>query len=178
MFTKYIIQFILVLYAVYLISIFIPITKFGIVPRTSYGLVGIITAPFLHGSLRHLVSNTIPLLVFLFMMNHFYPKKIIPVVLFTIIVGGLLVWLLGRNASHIGASGLVYGLAAFLIANGFIEQKFVPLLISFAVIILYGGMIWGVFPSVYRYVSWESHLFGAIAGVLISYILKNKAIYS
>ena len=86
----------------------------------------------------------------------------------------MLVWAFGRNANHTGASGLIYGLAAFLITNGFIEQKFVPLLISVGVIVLYGGLIWGILPSMRSYISWEGHLFGAIAGVAASFLLKTK----
>ena len=171
---KLIIQFIISIYIVFTVSLFFPIVNLGIVPRTSKGLIGIVTSPFLHGSFRHILSNTVPLVVLLFILNHFYPQKALSVILFTVIAGGLLVWLFGRNANHIGASGLIYGLAAFLIANGFIEQKFIPLLISVAVIVLYGGLIWGILPSLRSYISWESHLFGAVTGVLISFFLKGN----
>lgn len=171
---KLIIQFIISIYVVFTISIFFPIVNLGIVPRTLKGLLGIITSPFLHGGFRHIISNTVPLVVLLFILNYFYPQKAIYVILFTVIAGGLLVWLFGRNANHIGASGLIYGIAAFLIANGFIEQKFVPLLISIGVIILYGSLIWGILPSLRSYISWEGHLFGAISGVTISFLLNSK----
>jgi membrane associated rhomboid family serine protease len=171
---KFIIQFVVCIYVIFAISIFIPITKFGIIPRTSWGLIGIFTSPFLHGGIRHLVSNTIPLIVLLFILNYFYSQKTLTVIVFTIIIGGLFVWVFGRNANHIGASGLIYGLASFLITNGFVEKKLLPLLVSIGVILLYGGMIWGVFPTIFGYISWESHLFGAFAGVLIAFILKGK----
>jgi membrane associated rhomboid family serine protease len=171
---KYIIQFVICIYVIFVISIFIPITQFGIIPRTAWGLVGILTSPFLHGGIRHLVSNTIPLIVLLLILNYFYQKKAVSVIAFTIIIGGLFVWIFARSSNHIGASGLIYGLAAFLIANGFIEKKILPLVISIVVILLYGGLIWGVFPSTYGRVSWESHLFGAISGILIAFILKGE----
>lgn len=171
---KLIIQFIISIYVVFTISLFFPNINLGIVPRTLKGLIGIVTSPFLHGGFRHIISNTVPLVVLLFILSHFYPQKALSVILFTIIAGGLLVWLFGRNANHIGASGLIYGVAAFLIANGFIEQKFVPLLISIGVIVLYGGLVWGILPSLRSYISWESHLFGAIAGVIASFLLKSK----
>lgn len=173
---KLIFQFIITIYIVFTISLFFPIINLGIIPRTLKGLIGIITSPFLHGSFKHIISNTAPLIVLLFILNHFYPQKALSVILFTIIAGGLLVWLFGRNANHIGASGLIYGVAAFLIANGFIEQKFTPLLISVVVTVLYGGLIWGIFPSLQSYISWESHLFGAVTGVLISFFLKGNEI--
>ena len=171
---KLIIQLIISIYIVFTISLFFPIVNLGIVPRTLKGLIGIFTSPFLHSGFRHIISNTIPLVVLLFILSHFYPKKALSVILFTVIAGGLLVWLFGRNANHIGASGLIYGVAAFLIANGFIEKKFVPLLISIGVIVLYKGLVWGILPSLQSYISWESHLFGAITGVLISFFLKGN----
>jgi len=170
---KHIIQLIVFMYAVYLVGLFVPITQYGIVPRTIDGLIGVFTAPFLHRGIWHLVSNTIPLLVLLTLLNHFYPKKTIYVVSITVLVGGLLVWIFARKATHIGASGLVYGLVAFLIANGFLERKLIPILISIAVAFVYGGLIWGIFPSKRSYISWEGHLFGAIAGVLSAFLLRR-----
>jgi len=171
---KLIIQFIISIYIVFTISLFFPIIHLGIVPRNLKGLIGIFTSPFLHGGFRHIISNTTTLVVLLFILNYFYPKKALSVILFTVIIGGLLVWLFGRNANHIGASGLIYGVAAFLIANGFIEQKFIPLVITVTIIVLYGGLVWGILPSIRSYISWESHLFGAIAGILISFFLKGN----
>jgi membrane associated rhomboid family serine protease len=171
--TKYILQFAALLYVVYFIGLFIPITKFGIVPRTTSGLIGIFTAPFLHGGLRHLLSNTIPLITLLIVLNTIYPSKTLAVFLFVTLAGGLLVWIFGRDANHIGASGLIYGLVAFLIVYGILEKKYIPIAISIGVALVYGGLIWGIFPSVKSYISWEGHLFGAIAGVLIAFLLKN-----
>ena len=171
---KYIILFIVLLYAIYVIDFIIPITQFGIVPRTIDGLIGVFTAPFLHHGIWHLISNTIPLIVLLFVLNHFYPKKTISVVLFTVIAGGMLVWIFARKGNHIGASGLIYGLVAFLITNGVLEKKFIPILVSIAVALIYGGLIWGIFPSLRSHISWEGHLFGAISGVFIAFLLKKS----
>ncbi|MEP5339193.1 MAG: rhomboid family intramembrane serine protease [Algibacter sp.] len=172
---KHIIQLVAMLYVLYAIDFVFPITKLGIVPRTIDGLIGVVTAPFLHHGIWHLVSNTIPLIVLLTVLNHFYPKKTIYVFLFIILAGGILVWIFARKANHIGASGLIYGLAAFLITNGFLEQKFVPILVSIAVTLVYGGLIWGIFPSLRSDISWEGHLFGAVSGVLIAFLLKTKS---
>ena len=171
--TKYILQFAALLYVVYFIGLFIPLTKFGIVPRTASGLIGIFTAPFLHGGIRHLLSNTIPLITLLIVLNTVYPTKTLVVFLFVTLAGGLLVWIFGRDANHIGASGLIYGLVAFLIVNGILEKKYIPIAISVGVAVVYGGLIWGIFPSVKSHISWEGHLFGAISGVLIAFLLKN-----
>ena len=171
--TKYILQFAALLYVVYFIGLFVPITKFGIVPRTTNGLIGVFTAPFLHGGIRHLLSNTIPLITLLIVLNTIYPTKTLAVFLFVTLAGGMLVWIFGRDANHIGASGLIYGLVAFLIVNGVLEKKYIPILVSIGIGVVYGGLIWGIFPSVRSYISWEGHLFGAISGVLIAFLLKN-----
>lgn len=169
------ITFVVLIYIVYGISLFTPIANYGIIPRSVNGLIGIITSPFLHGGISHLISNTAPLIILLTVLNYFYPKKSVSVILFTIIVGGILVWVFARNGNHIGASGLIYGLVAFLVVNGFLEKKFVPVLVSIAVALAYWGLIWGILPSLESYISWEGHLFGAIAGVLIAFMLnKNK----
>ncbi|MGK0308172.1 MAG: membrane associated rhomboid family serine protease [Urechidicola sp.] len=170
---KYIFQLIALLYVIYFISLFVPITKFGIVPRTTHGLIGVFTAPFLHGGIRHLLSNTVPLITLLILLNTIYPTKTVAVFLFITIASGLLVWIFGRNANHIGASGLIYGLVAFLIVNGILEKKYIPIFISIAVGAIYGSLIWGIFPSIKSYISWEGHLFGAVAGTLIAFLLKN-----
>lgn len=171
--TKYILQFAALLYVVYFIGLFVPITKFGIIPRTTNGLIGVFTAPFLHGGIRHLLSNTIPLITLLIVLNTIYPTKTLAVFLFVTLAGGMLVWIFGRDANHIGASGLIYGLVAFLIVNGVLEKKYIPILVSIGIGVVYGGLIWGIFPSVRSYISWEGHLFGAISGVLIAFLLKN-----
>lgn len=171
--TKQIFGFIALLYLVWLADFFLPLSRFGIVPRTQQGLIGIITSPFLHANIRHLVSNTLPIAVLLWVLFSFYPTKAISVIVISVLLGGTLVWIFGRSANHIGASGLIYGLAAFLIVNGFTEQKFVPLLISIAVAVIYGGLFWGLFPSYRTYISWEAHLFGAVAGVAAVFVLKR-----
>ncbi|MDO6801910.1 rhomboid family intramembrane serine protease [Wenyingzhuangia sp. 1_MG-2023] len=170
---KNIFLFVGFLYFVYVLDLVIPLSRYGIVPRTQRGLIGIVSCPFLHANLRHLVSNTVPLTILLFVLYSFYPNKAMSVVVISIVLGGILVWLFGRNANHIGASGLIYGLAAFLIVNGFTEQKFVPILISIAVAVVYGSLFWGIFPSYRTYVSWEGHLFGALAGFAAVFLLKG-----
>lgn len=172
---KFILRFILLLYALLLLSFVMPITRYGIIPRTAIGLIGIFTAPLLHGGLQHLLSNTVPLLILLFVLLNFYPNKALKTIALIVIAGGSMVWIFGRTANHIGASGLIYGLAAFIISNGFFEKKIIPILISLLIIILYGGLIWGVLPFFNSpRISWEGHLFGAISGVLIAYSENKK----
>lgn len=150
------------------------LNSLGIVPRTSKGLVGIIASPFLHANLLHLISNTIPLLVLSLLLVIFYEKITPSVIGFVMVVGGGLVWLLARSANHIGASGVIYGLAAFLIVYGIIKKNLVSIILSVLVAVIYGSsMLSGILP-VRGFVSWESHLFGAAAGVLAAFALKNQ----
>ncbi|NIJ45358.1 membrane associated rhomboid family serine protease [Wenyingzhuangia heitensis] len=169
---NYILYFIVGIYLVYFIGLIIPIRKYGIIPRKQKGLIGIVTAPLLHSSWKHLVSNTVPILVLLFTLHYSYPTIAIKVIAIVLFLGGFLVWLLGRNANHMGASGLIYGLATFIIVNGFLSNTLQPLLVSVIVLILYGGLLWGIFPSSKKNTSWEGHLLYAIAGVFAVYYFK------
>jgi len=148
----------------------------GIKPRTLIGLIGIITAPLVHGSLTHLISNTIPLLILGSILFFFY-GKIGGIVFFRCyIITNILVWLFSPRVSyHIGASGLIYGLSAFLICFGLLRKDFVSLLISIGILITYGGIFYGVLPTNSQ-ISWESHLAGAVVGTITAFDLKDKTL--
>jgi membrane associated rhomboid family serine protease len=150
------------------------IGSYGITPRTLRGLIGILTAPFLHGNLEHIVSNTIPLFFLLVLLAGSRPQSW-AVVAYIMILGGALLWLFGRNATHIGASGLIFGLIAYLIVSGIRERRVGPMIISIIVGFVYGGTLAaGVVPSSSPYISWEGHLFGAIAGVIVAFWLTSN----
>jgi membrane associated rhomboid family serine protease len=141
----------------------------GIKPREAWGLIGIVTAPLIHGDIIHLISNTVPML-FLGSVLFFFYRKIAGEVFFRAYFWtNMLVWVFGRTSNHIGASGVVYGIAFFLIAFGLMRRDFLSLFISVVVILLYGGIIYGVLPTNPQ-VSWESHLGGALVGI---YSAKN-----
>jgi membrane associated rhomboid family serine protease len=147
----------------------------GIYPRTIHGLIGILFAPMIHGSLGHLISNTFPLL-FLGTLLYFFYNRIGGIVFFRCyFITNILVWLLSpRPSYHIGASGLIYGLAAFLILFGILRQDFLSLTISLVIIFFYGGAIlYGIFPADPR-ISWEAHLFGALTGAVTAFNLAAK----
>lgn len=152
----------------------IPLSFFGIVPLTLQGLIGIFTGPMLHGSLNHLISNTVPLL-FLGTVLFFFYERIAGTVFFRAYFWtNILVWIFGRQeANHIGASGVVYGLAFFLIFFGIFRRDFLSMLISLVVILLYGGVIYGVLPTDPR-VSWESHFSGALVGIYTAIQLSSR----
>lgn len=173
---RYILIFILILWGIRIIDFLLPmdLNQFGIVPRTSTGLLGIIFAPFLHGNFYHLISNTIPVLALLLILFSFYPKIAWVVIIESVLIGGGLVWLFGRSASHIGISGLIYSLATFLIVAGIYKKDIKSILVSIAVLFAYGGLVWGIFPGKY-WVSWEGHLFGAITGGVLAYFQFKKS---
>ena len=165
-----------IIWAVYIVDLILPLrlNSYGIVPRTTGGLIGIPLTNFLHVNFRHLISNTVPLFVLTLLLSLFYRKIFFDVILVIIGGGGLLVWLLARTANHIGASMLIYGLAAFLISSGILKQKLVPVIISIIIALVYGvGMLNGLSPF-HGFISWEAHLFGAIAGVFAAYLFRGR----
>ncbi|MBL4862301.1 MAG: rhomboid family intramembrane serine protease [Crocinitomicaceae bacterium] len=174
---KIVLVLLAIMYGVQLLNSLLPfaLNNYGIRPRTVSGLIGVLVSPILHVGWWHLFSNTLPLLFLLLTLMIFYEKKWVFVVTFIVIVGGGLVWLFGRSVNHVGASGLIYGLAGYLIAKGIFEKKFKSLMISFVILIFYGSLIWGVFPTSYR-ISWEGHLFGVISGILAAYLTNKLSI--
>ena len=126
---------------------------------------GILLSPLLHGSFSHLLSNTLTLIPLGVVVAARGAKTLAGVSLFVVALGGLLVWLVGRPAVHVGASGLAFGLFGYLVARGWYERSFVSILVALIVVALYGGMILGALPQD-GFVSWEGHLFGLVAGVL------------
>ncbi len=164
------------IWAVYFLSYPFPaLEHYGVIPRKLIGLVGIPAMPFLHANLHHLISNTIPLVVLLILLAGSRAESW-EVVAVIIVLGGLLLWIFGRSADHIGASGLISGLTAFLILSGFLEQRIVPLLIALLVGFLYGGsLIFGVIPRFGSNISWDGHLCGAVAGALVALALAQNS---
>lgn len=152
--------------------------KLGVLPRDSKGITGIITSVFIHGDIKHIVSNTLPLLVLGMMLFYFYKKIAKSVFLWIWLISGVWLWIGGRNnlnypTYHIGASTLVYGLASFLFFSGVFRRHLRLMVVSVMVVFLYGGIVWGVFP-LKEEMSWEGHLFGAIAGVLVAYNYRKE----
>ena len=173
---KGVIAFVAVIWAAFLVDSVVPynFTEFGVTPRTLVGLVGIPAMPFLHADWRHITSNTLPLVVLLVLLAGSRARSWL-VVVAIVLLGGALLWLLGRPAIHVGASGLVFGLIVFLIVSGLLERRLVPLAVSLVVGFLYGGsLLWGIVPRLGSHVSWDGHLCGAIAGGAMAYLLTRK----
>lgn len=153
-------------------------TKLGVLPREVSGLKGIITSVFIHGDLNHIVSNSLPLLVLGMMLFYFYKKIAKAVFVWLWLISGLWLWIGGRNSIqfptyHIGASTLVYGLASFLFFSGLFRRHLRLMVVSALVVFLYGGIVWGVFP-LKENMSWEGHLFGMLAGILVAYNYRKE----
>jgi membrane associated rhomboid family serine protease len=145
----------------------------GIYPRSFSGLQGVFLSPFIHSSIEHLYNNSLPLLVLLSALQFFYTKQSLAVIGFGILLSGGITWLIGRESYHIGASGLIYVLVSFIFFKG-IQTKYYRLVaLSLAVIIVYGGLIWYVFPKVDDAISWEGHLAGLMAGFVLSISYKT-----
>ncbi len=169
---RWIVTFIAVLWVVWLVDLILPLklTDWGVHPRSMVGLVGIPLMPFLHAGFGHLLSNTIPIAILLTLLAGSRSSSW-QVVFEIVLVGGGLLWCFGRSsATHVGASGLVYGLIAFLIVAGFLEKRVASLGVAILVGFLYGTtLLFGVLPSFQQHISWDGHLFGAIAGAIVAY---------
>jgi len=168
--------FVVVIWVIFFLGCVLPfdINLLGVTPRTPVGLVGILTVPFLHVNFQHLLSNTVPLFVLLTLLAGSNARSW-EIVIDVVLLGGLLLWIFGRNATHVGASGLIFGLIAFLIISGLLERRIVPLIVSVIVGFLYGGtLLSGVLPRVGSSISWDGHLFGAIAGGIVAYVLTRE----
>jgi membrane associated rhomboid family serine protease len=144
----------------------------GVYPKSIEGLKGIILSPFIHGSIKHLFNNIVPLFFLLSAMIHFYDKLAYIIYIVIHIGCGIILWFIGREVFHIGASGVVYGLASFMFFSGIFRKNTQLLAFSLLITFLYGSMVWGIFPeTVKKGVSWEAHLSGAIIGLILSIVL-------
>lgn len=146
---------------------------YGINPREVNGLIGIITAPLIHGDIEHLFSNTFPFFVLTGVIYFFYPKVAIPSFILIYILTGIIVWLFARPVHHIGASGVVYGLLSFVLFTGIFRRNLKSIALALSVTVLYSGYFYGLLPLNEK-ISWESHLFGALVGILVAYIFKGQ----
>lgn len=151
----------------------VQFTHLGVYPLKQNGLIGILTAPLIHSSFNHLAANSIPLFILSLSVIYFYRNLSYRIIILTYFISGLMVWLGARPAWHIGASGVVYGLAAFLFFSGVLRNQIRLLTIAFVVVFLYGSMFWGIFP-IKPEVSWEGHLWGGISGLLLAIFYRKN----
>lgn len=163
-----------VIWIVHLLSLLLneDLSKIGLLPRNLLGLLGIFTSPLIHADFSHLISNTIPLIILGWIIFSFYPKVSYILFLFIYFVTGLLVWIFARQVFHIGASGIVYGFVSFLFFSGIFRRDNTSIALALVITFLYGGLVWGMIPG-WKGISWESHLFGAITGLLAAYLFRK-----
>jgi membrane associated rhomboid family serine protease len=147
--------------------------RFGVYPRTTSGLIGIVLAPLIHGSFQHLVSNTLPLLLLGTMLFYGYPRSRLPALLLIWIGSGIGVWLSARASYHFGASGVTHGLMFFLLVSGFLRRDRLSVVLAMLAFFLYGGMVWTIFPTEPG-ISFESHFWGAAMGLLAAGLFRNR----
>jgi len=154
----------------------IKISQFGIKPGDLSGMIGIFLSPFIHGSISHISANTLPFLVLGSLLFYIYRPIAWKVFILTWLITGLWVWFWARPSYHIGASGVVYGLASFLFFSGIIRKDGRLMAVTFLVAFLYGSLVWGIFPNMFpeKNISWESHLMGLIAGLVMAIYFKNE----
>jgi membrane associated rhomboid family serine protease len=166
--------FLLIIWGVYFIDIIyeLELTSHGNRPRKLRGLKGIVTFPFLHGSLSHIWNNTASFFVLNGLLFYFYRSLAIRVWLISFFTTGILLWMFGGGGNHIGASGMVYALASFLFLSGIVRKNLLLLRITLLVAFLYGGMVWLMLP-LKEHVSWEGHLAGALSGAVLAYYYRN-----
>ena len=145
----------------------------GIYPRTLEGLRGVVLSPFIHGNLEHLYNNTIPLLVLMAALRYFYREQSWAVIGYGILISGLITWIIGRSSFHIGASGLIYVLTAFIFFKGIRTKHYRLVALSLAVVMVYGSTIWYVFPGIEKEISWEGHLAGLVTGFAFAMLFKT-----
>lgn len=151
--------------------------RFGVQPRTVSGLVGLVTAPFLHGDYAHLLGNTIGIVLLGGLTLAIGRREFLAVTVAGALLGGLGTWVFGRPAIHIGASGLVFAYLGFLLLRGWYDRRPGPVLLALAVGWFQGSLLLGMIPGITpAHVSWEGHLFGFLAGVLVAAKISRRRI--
>ncbi len=147
---------------------------FGLRPRSPDGILDILTFPLLHANLAHLMSNTLPLIIFGFLVFLSGRRVFITALVASWLVSGLVVWLIGGASVTVGVSGIVFGLFSFLLVRGFVNRNWWQIVLSVVLFMAYGSILFGVLPTVASFVSWQAHLGGAIGGVAAALLLSTR----
>ena len=153
------------------------LNNYGLYPLEVKGLIGILTSPLLHADLAHLSANSIPLFILAAFLFYFYKDIAWMILGLLYLITGIWVWVFARGgAAHIGASGIIYGLASFIFFSGIIRKETGLMVITMLVAFLYGGLIWGIFPQLFpnQPISWESHLMGLLAGLVLAIYFRKQ----
>jgi membrane associated rhomboid family serine protease len=170
-------SFVLLLYLIEIINTLLLHSlnrTFGLRPRSLDGVLDILTFPLLHANLTHLLSNTLPLIIFGFLVFLSGVRVFATALASSWLGSGVVVWLIGGFNVTVGASGLVFGLFAFLLVRGFFNRNWWQILLSAALFMAYGGILFGILPTVASFVSWQAHLGGAVGGVAAALLLSTR----
>lgn len=167
--------FLLLLWAVkfFEVSMELSFVEGGVYPRKLRGLQGILFSPLIHGDWKHLVDNSMPVFLLSLAVFYFYREIAYKIWFLIYFIAGILLWSIGRQAFHIGASGLIYGLAAFLFLSGVIRRVRSLMAISLLVVFWYGSMVWGLLPFDFE-VSFEAHITGVVAGIILALFYRDQ----
>ncbi len=170
-------SFIFLFWMVYIleISLNIRLSEYGLRPREIEQWFGVLTMPFLHGGIEHIVANTTSFLVLGSLLFYFYNDNAMQVFVWAYILSGMLTWVIGRSSIHIGASAMIYSFAGYLFTAGVLSKNIRHMAIALVVVFLYGSMIWGIFPM-NNNVSWEGHLSGFAAGIGLAFMYRPPKI--
>ena len=150
------------------------LNSFGILPRSLGGLVGIPLSPLLHGNFGHLIANSAPLLILGGLVSLRGHRAFLHTTVGIVLIGGLAVWIVARDALHVGASGLVFGYFGYLLDRAWVERSFRTIAPAAIALVLYAGLVWGILP-LKQGTSWESHLFGLLAGIFMSRVTRSSS---
>ncbi|HHU41653.1 MAG TPA: rhomboid family intramembrane serine protease [Fermentimonas caenicola] len=152
-------------------------SQFGILPREIKGLRGIVFSPFIHSSVSHIASNTLPLLILIQFLFYFYSKIAFSTFAYLWFLSGILTWIIGRGYYHVGASGIVFSIMFFLFFSGVFRKSIQLIAVSLIVAFVYGSTVWSIFPIaelVDSSISWEGHLAGTLSGLVIAVALRHQ----
>jgi len=165
------------MWAVFILDYFLELdwSKYGLYPKSTSGIIGIFTAPFLHSTdgFSHILNNSLTTLVLSWMLFYHYRTIATKSFLFIYFFTGITMWFFARESYHIGMSGVIYGLTSFLVTSGFVRKNMRVAAISLIVVFLYGSTVWGIFPNQVG-VSWEAHSIGLLSGVLIALYFRKS----
>lgn len=166
-----VVAFVLVMAAEWVFDV--DLGQYGVFPRKVSRLYGIFTYPFIHADWKHLLNNSTAILILGTMLYYFYRQVATKTLLWVYVMSGLWLWIGGRANFHIGASGIVYALFGFLFVSGLLRRHLKLMALSLLVVFLYGSLVWGILP-IDHHISYEGHLFGLVAGVVVAFVYRKQ----
>jgi len=175
--SSWVILFVALLWLIHFFHVYynLNLSSFGVFPRNIEGLYGVVFAPLIHSKsdIHHLMNNSLPFLILGWTLFFFYKPIAWRILIYSWIFTGIFVWLSGREAYHIGISGVLYSLLFFIFFSGVFRKDVRLLTVTLMVVFIYGSMVWGIFPYDWT-ISFESHLFGALTGIALAYSYRKE----